>query len=890
MKETAELIKNTTGSTLQDDLITGLYEKTGGWVTGLILMAQRISRTKDTAGYSNLATDETMFEYFSSEIFETLDKDVREFLLNTAYFPEFSVEMANKISTNKLTEKMLNSRNRQYFLTERHTGNDVVFTYHDLFRDFLLTHSRQYYGSYPDEIVLQAIDILEQHGYVQESVRLSLESKKWERFERLIIKNVQCLIDEGKHALMDDWFAVIPDDYMQGHPWVLFWYGVNKMYLNPGDSRRILENAYVLFKRLYYPEGQLLALCGIIKTFIIQWSDFHPLDYWITEFETSLVEVYRDSRSDKVREEVVSSIVAALVFRQPGHGDMGYWLAEAEKIVMSSGDIRNRIFAGHNIIMYYLYSGAVFKAGVIVDILSPPVRELKVSPMLRLMYLRAEAMLLYYKLSPKEVDKTVEEGLMIAQQTGIHFMDDALLGTVAYISLAVGNDNIAEECLKKSRLNMEIHQCYSSFHYQLTSLLEVSMGVFPSAIEYAQRNLTMVQQSGCPSMLGISKYFLAYVLVEAGRYNEAMQHVRDIEDLGGITRSELFVYLAAEIKGLIALKNNDRKQFEYMFNTCMQFVKTSGMRTFLPLQKVVALVCKAALERGIQTDYAKELITLHNITTEDHTTENWPWSIKIYTLGRFEVLNGCKALISSAKTRKIPLQLLKAMISLGGRNVDPMRIADHIWPDSDGDLANMTLNTTLHRLRKSLGGNDLIVRTDGGLGLNPRLCWVDIWAFDAIVDKIAHINSRSAKDDCKTDAEDMMSLFLKLASLYNGDFLPDAHSEIMLIHTRERLKCRFINSSLQVGDCLERSERWESAIECYKYVLSIYISHEVFHQRLMRCYQKTGRYTEAVSAYSLCREVLMSTFGIEPSQVTQAVYTSIVKKHSHSLVPLYISC
>ncbi|KJU84412.1 transcriptional regulator [Candidatus Magnetobacterium bavaricum] len=608
LKETSALIKQASGTAMKDAVIERLYNKTGGWVTGLILTAQQMNGKNNTATYNKSATNQTTFEYFSSEIFEPLDKDVREFLLNTAYFPEFNAEMATRISTTEITEKILASRNRQYFVKERYTDDDVIFAYHDLFRDFLLRQSKEYYGSYLGEIVLQAVDILQQHGYIEQSVQLSLESKNWERFEQLIIGNVQCLIDEGKHTLIDDWFSVVPDDYMQGHPWMLLWYGLNKMYLSPVDSREILESAYGLFKKQYYSEGQLSALCGVIKTFIFQWKDFNPLDYWIAEFETSLIEVYRHTSSDKLRQEVVSGIVAALIFRQPGHRDMGYWLAEAERLVVNCRDVKTRVFVGYNIIMYYLWSGAVFKAGVIVDILSIPAREVKVSPMLRLMYLRAEAMYLYYKLSPKEVSKTVEEGLTLARQTGMHFMNNALLGTVAYISLADGNDNIARECLKKILSHMEIHQCYSSFYYQLASLLEVSKGVFPSAIEYAQRNMEMVQQSGCPFMPAINKYFLAYVLVESGRHDEAMQHVRDIEELGGTTRSGLFVYLVSAIKVLIALKNNDRTQFEDMFDTCVQFANVSGMRTFLPLQKTVALVCKTAFERGIQVKYVNELI------------------------------------------------------------------------------------------------------------------------------------------------------------------------------------------------------------------------------------------------------------------------------------------
>ena len=65
--------------------------------------------------------------------------------------------------------------------------------------------------------------------------------------------------------------------------------------------------------------------------------------------------------------------------------------------------------------------------------------------------------------------------------------------------------------------------------------------------------------------------------------------------------------------------------------------------------------------------------------------EEWPYPIKIYTLGRFEIIRDDEPLHFSGKEQKKPLELLKALIAFGGRDVPEERLTDALWPDADGD-------------------------------------------------------------------------------------------------------------------------------------------------------------------------------------------------------------
>ncbi|MGC9968053.1 MAG: winged helix-turn-helix domain-containing protein, partial [Syntrophobacteraceae bacterium] len=134
-----------------------------------------------------------------------------------------------------------------------------------------------------------------------------------------------------------------------------------------------------------------------------------------------------------------------------------------------------------------------------------------------------------------------------------------------------------------------------------------------------------------------------------------------------------------------------------------------------------------ALEAGIETDYVQGLIRRRNLMPDVPVLhlENWPWPLRIYTLGQFEILRDSEALRFTGKVQQKPLLLLKALIAFGGRAVKEEQLCDALWPDAEGDLAHLSLETTLHRLRKLIGKDRVIQFKEGKLTLDIQSCWVD---------------------------------------------------------------------------------------------------------------------------------------------------------------------
>jgi hypothetical protein len=116
---------------------------------------------------------------------------------------------------------------------------------------------------------------------------------------------------------------------------------------------------------------------------------------------------------------------------------------------------------------------------------------------------------------------------------------------------------------------------------------------------------------------------------------------------------------------------------------------------------------------GIEPDYVRQLVAARGLPPdEERPSDAWPWPLRIYALGRFEVLRDGAPLAFRGKAQKKPLELLKTLVALGGEAVDASRLAAILWPDAAGDAAKVSFDSTLYRLRKLLGLGLGISQTD----------------------------------------------------------------------------------------------------------------------------------------------------------------------------------
>jgi len=268
--------------------------------------------------------------------------------------------------------------------------------------------------------------------------------------------------------------------------------------------------------------------------------------------------------------------------------------------------------------------------------------------------------------------------------------------------------------------------------------------------------------------------------------------------------------------------------------------------------------------------YVQEIIRKRRLIPEKPPfhLENWPWPLKIFTLGRFGLLKDGKPIQFSKKTQEKPLSLLRALIALGGRAAKEEDIADLLWPESDGDLAQHSFEMTLHRLRTLVGYPDAFQLRDGRLTMEQRYCWVDVWAFERL---LGEADGKRKEGLTEKAAE----LTQRAIEVYKGPFLFGEMKQPFVISFRERLRSKFSRIVSWLGGYWEETNRLEKALECYQRGLEVDNLAEELYRRLMLCHQRHGQKAEALSDYKRCEKILRAALGIEPSPETQALYKTL---------------
>jgi LuxR family maltose regulon positive regulatory protein len=283
---------------------------------------------------------------------------------------------------------------------------------------------------------------------------------------------------------------------------------------------------------------------------------------------------------------------------------------------------------------------------------------------------------------------------------------------------------------------------------------------------------------------------------------------------------------------------------------------------------MMAELAARALDADLEIAYVRRLVRERRLIPREPPVhlETWPWPVKVFTLGRFEVLTDDRPVRFLGKAQKKPIALLQALVALGGRDVPEDRLAELLWPDSDGDAAHQALAVTLHRLRRLLG-HGAISRSDGRIGLSPSHCWVDVWALEGTLARAETAVARSPVRDHEWAAS--IRWTDRAVALYRGEVLMPEPALAAAARVTARLKERLLRQLRRIARVWEGLGDWEAVAEYYERAVTIDECAEDAYRRLIGAYRRLDRRGDAMLAYQRCRKALAG-LGVEPSPETES--------------------
>lgn len=873
-EESSGLVRLRTRGKLSRETTQHLHSVTDGWAAGLVLMLESIKKGIEPKLLGKLTPEEIM-DYFGSVLFYKTDKEIQEFFLKTAFLPKMTAKMAEELTDLPNAGGILSTLSRNNYFTEKRFLEEAIYQYHPLFREFLISRAKETFTRETLSVLCScAAKLLEEAGQTESAASLLRDVSAWDGLVHLITKHASLMVAQGRYRPLEDWLNSLPMEILENNPWLLYWMGECRLPFNPSQSQAFFEKAFEKFRDQKDTAGMFLVWPELVFSIWMESKDFSLLDRWILVLE-ELMQDAKGFPSEEIGLRVASNMLLIIVTRQLWHPALEAWAEMALSLAQVCPNIFDRMNALFRVAFYRIFFGELKKALVAIDLLRQLSRTPNAPPLTLIMARIAEVLYYRYSGMHEKCLQSVSEGLELSQKTGAHGFDYWFLIYALTSAVNVQDSKMVGEFIAKIDSSVTSFTVWNKSTYHLIRIREalsrkdISLACLHT--DMASELITKVKSTLSIVFLDVAR---AHVMHELGKHQEAEDHLSHGSRIVSQTSNNYMKFLILLAKARFAFEEgNDASGLSFLREAFALGREGGYVETFIDHPSTMAMLCAKALEAGIEVEYVQDFIQKRNLISERPLfhLENWPWPLKIYTLGRFAILRNGQLVQFSRKVQQKPLSMLKAMIAFGGKDVREDQIMDALWPEADGDMAHQSFSTNLHRLRQLLRHEKTIQRQERRLTLDDRHCWVDVWAFGSILDR-ADAQWKEGK------INDAVQLMEKAIEIYKGPFLAQEIEKSWKISLSELLRSKFLRSIEKLGQYWQETDQWEKALDCYHKGLEVDDLAEEFYQSLMNCYQRLGRIADVRTVYQRYRKTF-STLELEPSTKIETLYKKLLSEN-----------
>lgn len=860
-EEFRELAVRCFQATLTDQELRTLYDRSGGWSAGAVLLLLGQS------GPARAVDAQPVFAYLADEIFDQLRPPLQDFLLKTAALPYFDPELARRLTGHPEAAGLLATLVREHGFTEH--LSDGAYRYHELFREFLQARARVALSEEQRRALSQAAaPLLAAQGAVADAVALLAEAEAWDELAALLRAQAPTLAAQGYYGLLEQGLRRLPAAWLAADPWLPYWLGIVRLPFDMTEARAWLVQAYRAFRNGGESASAVAAWAAIVDSYALEFADFSPLDDWIAEADR-LAAGELAGLPAASRHRFALGMFTALVCRQPDRPDIQDWADQVEDQIRACPDPEQRLRLGCQLGVYYLaWRGRRDQAERLLARLAPR-DETGLTPMARLMWRYLQG---WSRLAAGDMVQCLQaaaEGVALANQFRLRFWVVPMRAKAFYACLWGGDlggargwlDRVGEEHQPARRLEEIIVQF-------MTALYALHQGDAALAAEHARHGAEDARRIAGPHYAALLGLVHAFACARLGDAESARRELHRAQAAAAGMGLAPLSFNAGLLEALLAGETGDNAAavaaLRRAFLTGRQM--NCYYSAFWP-RPVLAGLCARALAAGVEPDYATALIRTYRLPPPPAADlEAWRWPLRIYGLGCFEILRDGLPLRFTGKAPQRPLALLKALIALGGRDVSAPRLAALLWPESEGDQAYHALEMALHRLRLQLGFEPAVTLHSGALTLHPDWVWTDVGAFEQLAATLGAADLA---------AGDIAALSTRLLELYQGDLFSEDMEAEWLWPRREQLRARFRRAVAALCEALASTGQWRQIVDLCETALSRGSYTEECCRRLLEAYGQLEDIPLLIETYRRC-ERLLALQGLTPSPKTTDLYRRLL--------------
>lgn len=860
-----------------DTRIKEFNHRSQGWVAGLVLMIQQAVSGGLAADADRLLTPETVNAYFGHELFGQNKGSALETLVYLSFFPYFTLIMAKAITGNPTASELVDKLYHRGFFLTRYLSDKDELTYHlhPLFRDYLRHEAaRRLSATSFNALQLRSARILADNGHVNEAIRLYQTAEAWPEAETLLLAEAQAQYQRGEFDLLLARLSKLPEDRIHNSAWLSLWRGASLAVTAANNGREDLEHAHTLFRRQGELTGALLAWCILVEGYVLEWGDMHPLDDWIVAFnelEPALPQV-----PAPLAHRATFAMFSAISYRRPYKPMIDIWTKRAEDVFINTDDPFLRMLMASQLSMYYGFSqGQLGRAAVFVNEIKAQYENAPNNPVANIVFLSYFASVHLWNTGDAKTSlEAVRKGIELVDTSGIHLMDFFLYAVGAWASITIGDYEQAEHYIAGLGKTFNQHALLNRCVYHDTAaILNIHRGNVQLARAQSDMSLELARCGGMPYAESVCLLTASRVCSLDRDWEGAIRYRQLASDIASSMNNHFIFNHLLWFEAADCLQRNGADSSIEPLRQALKSGREGNFYGNLWLKRdTLARLCHLALANDIETDYVQRLIASLDIhaLVPAWGYDNWPYRLRIEVLTGLHVKRLTPDGYQSVKLQGRGRQLLETLVWLGGE-AGQDRLADMVWPDADGDAARRNFDTTLHRLRRALGDERLLLLEDGRLSIEAGLVWTDFRTLDMARRDLTH--ALHAHTESTHIARIQEILIENMSSLPTSG--PEEFGAIAA-----SLQRKLEQALERAGEYWQKQAMWDNAVSAYEARLRLNPVAESPYLALMQIFISRGLSAEAMAVYRRCCENIKKHLGISPGSEIEAIRQHILTSNA----------
>ena len=315
-------------------------------------------------------------------------------------------------------------------------------------------------------------------------------------------------------------------------------------------------------------------------------------------------------------------------------------------------------------------------------------------------------------------------------------------------------------------------------------------------------------------------------------------------------RTETCVLVARACK---AKWTQNRSYPERLRTTFVALRAANWPAILLNVPDLLAELCADALNLNIEPEVCRSLITRRALAPPARRPRTWPWPLRVHVLDGFSLDRGGTRVDLGPKPPSRSLDIVRVLAVARDHTCSLQQIYDWLWPEADGDQAKSACEQALHRLRRLLGTNEVIVQREGRLQLARDKVWVDLDEWKARLAEALSKDPAVAEIDME-----------RAVAEFPGPLYATNPPAPWSMAAAEHVRRLYIDVVMRLGHRLAERGEITKAADVYLRALDLYPTSEPCWEALLRARLSTGDAAGALDEYHRCRQMLAS-IGRTPS-------------------------